>query len=93
MRKESHTIYGIDNTDTWFFRIRAIDYFENVGPWSNTVSNLLPGHSPPDTILILNFGEIIVLLENGDGFFMILILDLVFLGWALDITIIHYNLP
>ena len=60
MRKESHTIYGIDNTDTWFFRIRAIDYFENVGPWSNTVSNLLPGHSPPDTILEFSDLELII---------------------------------
>ena len=51
MRKNEHTISNIDNTDIWSFRIRAVDHFDNIGPWSNITSNLLPGHSPPDTIL------------------------------------------
>ena len=51
MRKNGHTITDIDNTDIWSFRIRAVDHFDNTGPWSNITSNLLPGHSPPDTIL------------------------------------------
>ena len=56
MRKNEHIISDIDNTDIWSFRIRAVDHFDNTGPWSNITSNLLPGHSPPDTVL--NFSNL-----------------------------------
>ena len=46
MRKNNFSIENINNTETWLFRIRAIDYFNNIGTWSTEVSNLLPGHSP-----------------------------------------------
>ena len=51
MRSESQIINGINSTQPWYFRIRALDHFSNEGPWSEVVSNQLPGHSPPDTIL------------------------------------------
>ena len=51
MRRDHETLIGLDNIESWDFRIRATDYFDNVGPWSESVSNLLPGHSAPDTIL------------------------------------------
>ena len=54
MRKNNFSIENINNTETWLFRIRAIDYFNNIGTWSTEVSNLLPGHSPPITILDFN---------------------------------------
>ena len=41
---------GYDNSITWFFQIRAIDYFNNVSNWSEISSNSLPGHSPPTSL-------------------------------------------
>ena len=32
-------------------KIRAVDYFENVGEWSESVTNRLPGHGVPDTLV------------------------------------------
>ncbi len=51
MREYRTTINGINYGETWYFRIRAVDYEENAGPWSVPTTNILPGHSPPDTIL------------------------------------------
>ena len=51
MRKNNCTLTGLNNTLNWFIRIRAVDYFNNQGVWSNVVSSLPPGHAPPDTIL------------------------------------------
>ncbi len=67
MRKNSYTINNINNTENWNFRIRAIDHFENTSDWSEIVSNLLPGHSPPDTILNFNNPDLIInSLEQDD---------------------------
>ena len=54
MRLDNQIISGLNNTNQWWLRIRGIDHFNNVGPWSEKVSNLLPGHSPPDTLLHFN---------------------------------------
>ena len=54
MRKNEQLLEGLDNTDEWWLRIRAIDYFENAGTWSEVVTNRLPGHSPPDTLISFN---------------------------------------
>ena len=54
MRLDNQIISGLNNTEQWWLRIRGIDYFNNIGPWSEKVSNLLPGHSPPDTLLHFN---------------------------------------
>ena len=67
MRKKNHILSNINNTDIWSFRIRAVDYFNNTSPWSNIVSNLLPGHSPPDTILDFSDSETIFISLEEDG--------------------------
>ena len=54
MRRDHETLEGLNNTESWWFQIRATDYFDNTGPWSKSVSNLLPGHSSPDTLLFFN---------------------------------------
>ena len=54
MRLDNQIISGLNNTEQWWLRIRGVDHFNNVGPWSEKVSNLLPGHSPPDTLLHFN---------------------------------------
>ena len=51
MRQGEQLLDGLNNTDQWWLKIRAIDHFNNIGDWSETVTNLLPGHNPPDTIL------------------------------------------
>lgn len=51
MRQDHQTLSGLNNTEQWWFRIRGVDYFDNTGPWSQIVSNLLPGHEHPDTLL------------------------------------------
>ena len=66
MRKDSQTLEGLTNTNSWFFQIRALDYFSNIGPWSQTVSNQLPGHSPPDTILYFTIGSSIESIIDED---------------------------
>ena len=66
MRLNNQTILGVNNSEPWFFRIRARDYFDNVGPWSVTVSNILPGHSPPDTLLMFNENTIIESILDED---------------------------
>ena len=68
MRKNNFSIENINNTETWLFRIRAIDYFNNIGTWSTEVSNLLPGHSPPITILDFNDANITINSMNEDNF-------------------------
>ncbi len=69
MRRDHQTLSGLNNTEPWLFRIRAVDYFENAGPWSETVSNMLPGHSPPDTILYFDNNNSIqgIIDEDIDG--------------------------
>jgi poly-gamma-glutamate capsule biosynthesis protein CapA/YwtB (metallophosphatase superfamily)/PKD repeat protein len=59
-------ISGLNNTETLIFRIRALDYFGNVGLWSNTVSNFLPGHSPADTILTFDDSIVIESISDQD---------------------------
>ena len=54
MRRNNQILDGLTNTNSWFFQIRAEDYFSNAGPWSKTISNQLPGHSPPDTLLFFH---------------------------------------
>jgi len=66
MRLNNQTIIGLNNSEPWFFRVRATDHFDNAGPWSVTVSNLLPGHSPPDTILMFNESTIIESIIDED---------------------------
>ncbi|MBT4155200.1 MAG: PKD domain-containing protein [Candidatus Marinimicrobia bacterium] len=56
MNRTYFFIGDVDNSIPWYFRIRAKDYFGNVSPWSVTVSNILPGHSPPDTLVIFHLG-------------------------------------
>jgi poly-gamma-glutamate capsule biosynthesis protein CapA/YwtB (metallophosphatase superfamily) len=51
MKQNNQIINILDNTETWYFRMRAKDYFGNTGLWSETRINRLPGHSLPDTIL------------------------------------------
>ena len=51
MRQDQYTLSGLNNANHWWLRIRGSDYFNNVGPWSKAVSNLLPGHILPDTLL------------------------------------------
>ena len=69
MRRDHQTLSGLNNTEPWLFRIRAVDYFENAGPWSETMSNILPGHSPPDTILYFDNNNSIqgIIDEDVDG--------------------------
>ena len=33
---------------------QAVDYFSNVGEWSESVTNRLPGHGLPDTLVSFN---------------------------------------
>ncbi|SVA60438.1 uncharacterized protein METZ01_LOCUS113292, partial [marine metagenome] len=51
MRTNMTTVEGIDTGEIWHFRIRATDYSDNAGSWSYLATSILPGHSPPDTIL------------------------------------------
>ena len=59
MRKNSQIISGLNNSIPWYFRIRAIDYFNNANDWSEIRSNTHPGHTPPDTILVFSENTII----------------------------------
>jgi len=74
MRKDHETFEGLNNTESWWFQIRGVDYFNNIGPWSTSVSNLLPGHSPPDTLLFFSNNisiESIILEDFDDQSFLI----------------------
>ena len=51
MRRDHQTLTGLENTESWWFQIRGLDHFNNAGPWSEAVSNILPGHDHPDTLL------------------------------------------
>ena len=51
MRTNMTTVEGIGTGEIWHFRIRATDYSDNAGSWSYPTTSILPGHSPPDTIL------------------------------------------
>ena len=51
MRLNNRLIDGLNNTEQWWLKIRAVDYFDNIGIWSESITNFLPGHAPPDTIL------------------------------------------
>ena len=68
MRTSSQTLSDFDHSQRWFFKIRAKDYFNNAGPWSETISNWLPGHGPPDTLLKFDENTIFgsVLDEDSD---------------------------
>ena len=64
MRLNNQIITGFDYNEDWLFRIRGIDYLNNAAPWSNIISNRLPGHSPSDTILFYN--DSIILLSYSE---------------------------
>ena len=66
MRQDHQTLSGLNNAQQWWFRIRGVDYFDNAGPWSQAVSNLLPGHSLPDTLLDFEHVNIIQSIPNED---------------------------
>ena len=34
MRLDNQIISGLNNTEQWLLRIRGVDHFNNVGPWS-----------------------------------------------------------
>ena len=54
MRNDQQFLDGLNNTQEWWLKIRAIDYFENTGDWSEATTNQLPGHTSPDTLLSFN---------------------------------------
>ena len=66
MRTDETYIYLPNTSDPWYFRIRARDYFDNVSPWSVSVSNILPGHSPPDTLLIFDENTVFESISDED---------------------------
>ena len=66
MRLDHQTLSGLSNTEPWWFQIRGIDHFNNAGPWSESVSNILPGHSSPDTILYFSDGIALEGIINED---------------------------
>ena len=51
MRGNEQLLDGLGNAQEWWLKIRAVDYFENVGEWSESVTNRLPGHGVPDTLV------------------------------------------
>ena len=51
MRGNEQLLDGLSNAHEWWLKIRAVDYFENVGEWSEPVTNRLPGHGVPDTLI------------------------------------------
>ncbi|MFL2983700.1 MAG: CapA family protein [Candidatus Neomarinimicrobiota bacterium] len=55
MHQDNQILTGLNNTQQLWFRIRATDYFDNTGPWSQMATNLLPGHEMPDTLLDFNY--------------------------------------
>ena len=69
MNRNYYVLNGFDNSIPWYFRIRAKDYFDHVSPWSVTVSNILPGHSPPDTLVNFSLSTELssILDEDVDG--------------------------
>ena len=66
MRHKEQILSGINNTQEWWFRIRGLDYFDNIGPWSTSKTNQLPGHSPPDTLLHFNTQPLIESIDEED---------------------------
>ena len=54
MRENEQFLNGLSNTQEWWLKARAIDYFNNIGEWSKSVTNRLPGHGLPDTLLSFN---------------------------------------
>ena len=54
MREDEQFLNGLNNTQEWWLQIRAVDYFSNVGEWSESVTNRLPGHGLPDTLVSFN---------------------------------------
>ncbi len=66
MRDDEQIVSIYNDNDPWLFRIRARDYFNNIGPWSITVPNILPGHSPPDTILFFDENTEILSIYDED---------------------------
>ena len=66
MRQDHQTLSGLNNAQQWWFRIRGVDYFDNAGPWSQAVSNLLPGHSLHDTLLDFEHVNLIQSIPNED---------------------------
>ena len=58
MRTNQTIIPNIPYGESWQFRVRGVDVFNNVGDWSSPTTNILPGHSPPDTIVDFNDSSI-----------------------------------
>ena len=38
MREDEQFLNGLNNTQEWWLKIRAVDYFSNVGEWSESVT-------------------------------------------------------
>ena len=55
----------MSNAHEWWLKIRAVDYFENVGEWSEPVTNRLPGHGVPDTLISFK-NDILFLSIDGE---------------------------
>ena len=66
MHQDNQILTGLNNTEQLWFRIRGKDYFNNTGPWSTPITNLLPGHEMPDTILDFNDLNIINSIAEED---------------------------
>lgn len=62
MRTNQILFTSIPYYEEWQFRIRAIDYFDNAGNWSAPTTNILPGHSPPDTLI--HFNDLSIVFES-----------------------------
>ncbi|GIR29790.1 MAG: hypothetical protein CM15mP44_0730 [Candidatus Neomarinimicrobiota bacterium] len=54
MREDEQFLNGLSNTQEWWLKARAVDYFNNIGEWSESVTNRLPGHGLPDTLVSFN---------------------------------------
>lgn len=60
MRVSSTTLLGINHHESWIFKIRAKDHFNNTGDWSSPTWNILPGHSLPDTLISFSNPALII---------------------------------
>ncbi|MFQ6609749.1 MAG: CapA family protein, partial [Fidelibacterota bacterium] len=65
MRTAHTLITGLDENLDYHFRIKAIDYFNNEGPFSITITDTIPGHT--SHVIIENFDDGNVNLQSYPG--------------------------
>ena len=58
MRETETTITGLENMGDYFFKIRGIDHFNNMGPLSEATTDFIPGHDPHVILEDFDDGEV-----------------------------------